>query len=100
MLTETQVQIRCKIADAANATGSAEIAYVSEWLGELPYGIYHWVECQNKSISNGFPDGWTRADLVALEEHGVLKLLSEWQDPSDEFHSKTTYKVTAKLQAA
>ena len=100
MLTETQIEIRRKIAAAAYTTGSTGIVYSSEWLGELPFGVYHWVECQNKIISNDFPNGWTQADLVALERHGFLNLLSEWQDPSDEFHSKTTYQVIALPPAA
>src|SRR5437867_11411861 len=100
MLTETQIEMRGKISAAVAAVGSIEIVYVSEWPGELPFGVYHWIECRNKSISNDFPAAWTRADLVALERYGLLKLLSDWQDPSDEFHFKATYQVTAPPSAA
>jgi hypothetical protein len=93
VLTAMQVAIRDKIATAVRSAGSARVVYRSEWLGYLPFGAYHWVECEGASISDEFPADWSAADLAALERHGFLKLISAWTDPDDEFHSKTTYDV-------
>jgi hypothetical protein len=93
VLTAMQVAIRDRIATAARSAGSARVVHCSEWLGYLPFGAYHWVECEGASISGDFPADWSSADLAALERHGFLKLISAWTDPDDEFHSKTTYEV-------
>lgn len=88
-----QIAIRDKIVTAVRSAGSARIVYRSEWLGYLPFGAYHWVECEGATVSGDFPADWSSADLAALERHGFLKLVSAWIDSDDEFHSKTTYEV-------
>jgi len=91
MLTATQTAIRDRIA----AAGAAQIVYCSEWLGYLPFGAYHWVECGSTSISGDFPLDWAAADLEALERDGFLTLVSAWKDPDDAFNAKVTYAVRA-----
>jgi hypothetical protein len=88
-----RIAIKDKIEAALRLTGSKQITYTSEWLGELPFGVYHWVTCQSDRISDGFPSDWTQDDLAALERQGFLRLVSDWQDPDDEFHHETIYEV-------
>ena len=95
MLTATQIAIRDRIASAR----SPQIVYCSEWLGYLPFGVYHWVECSGTSISDDFPIDWTAADLEALERHGFLTLVATWKDPADAFNTKVTYAVRAPSAA-
>jgi len=92
-LTETQVQIRERILSEVSTLGACQIVYESEWLGYLPWGAYHWIQCENRRISHRFPMDWQRSDILALEREGILKRLSEWQDPNDELHSKIRYEV-------
>ena len=93
MCTPRQLIIRDKIVGAARSNGSQQITYESEWLGYLPFGVYHWVDCGKQRISDAFPSDWTRADLEALEQQGVLRLLSIWKDPHDEFHERVVYEL-------
>src|SRR5262249_10426784 len=91
MLTATQTAIRDRIA----AAGAAQIVYCSEWLGYLPFGAYHWVECAGTSISDDFPIDWAAPDLHALERDGFLTLVAAWKDPDDAFNTKVICAVRA-----
>jgi hypothetical protein len=64
----------------------------SEFLGYLPFGVYQWLECAGKDISNGFVSDWP-AQIMALETTGHLVLIEAWQNPEDEFESKITYAL-------
>jgi hypothetical protein len=86
--------------DLLAAAGANQAVYTSEWLGYLPFGLYHWVECNHATVSDQFPADWTQADLVALERCGFLARVSEWQDPDDEFHSRITYRVGPEPQSS
>jgi len=94
-LSETQTAMRDRIAAAVRRAGATTIVYCSEWLGYLPFGAYHWVECGGASISGEFPTEWAAADLEALERDGFLRQVSAWTDPDDEFNTKVTYAVCA-----
>ena len=73
-----------QIRRALTACPGAEIVYRSEWLGYLPFGLYHWVEVpRGTDISRDFPEGWTLAHLEKLESAGHLRRLSFRQDPED-----------------
>ena len=93
-LTEIQNKIYRQILLNIKATKSSQIVYVSEWLGWFPYGAYHWInDCDGKDITRDFPSGWERLDIDALERKGLLKKISEWQNPNDNFDIKITYDV-------
>lgn len=92
-LSPIQLELWTQIQAASKALESDQILYISEYLGYLPFGIYHCLECAGENISNNFPTYWQKTDLVALEDAGLLLRLEAWQNPEDEFHSKTTFRV-------
>jgi hypothetical protein len=67
--------------------------YRSEWLGYLPFGLYHWVTVGGEDVSARWPWGWGRADLEALERAGVLTKVSERGNPQDSSEVEVGYGV-------
>jgi hypothetical protein len=65
----------------------------SEWLGYLPFGVYHWIEHLGRDLSSDLPGGWTLEDLLALEQAGFLHRLDASQNPEDEFDRQIRYRV-------
>lgn len=45
---------------------SRRFVYSSEWLGYLPFGLYHWLEVNGQDISPSFHSEWGRSDLDTL----------------------------------
>ncbi len=86
---ERRERIRAHIA----ALGAGELDYVSEWLGYLPYGAYHWLEVSGRDATDGMPTGWKLADLVELEREGILERLGEERDPKDDHACRIRYRV-------
>ena len=63
----------CKACDQAETD---EFEYASEWLGYLPYGVYHWVDVGDvKGIESKFPSDWEHSDLEKLVAEGCLEVL-------------------------
>jgi hypothetical protein len=92
-LTDLQNLIRDRISAEVKSRGVSQIVYCTEWLGYLPFGVYHWIECSQQDFSRDFPSGWESTDLTALETGGFLEKIDDWQDPEDEYHHKTTFQV-------
>ncbi len=92
-LSSIQLELWTQIQAASKALESTQVVYISEYLGHLPFGVYHWLECAGENISNHFPTDWQKADLVALEDLRCLVMLEAWQNPNDKFDIKTTYRV-------
>ncbi|MCA2009663.1 hypothetical protein [Tritonibacter mobilis] len=44
------------ISDAVKKSHGGRITYCSEWLGYLPYGLYHWIEVDGRDISDQITD--------------------------------------------
>ena len=86
---DRQERIRRHVA----ALGAAELTYVTEWLGYLPYGVYHWLEVDGRDVTDGMPDGWQLADLVHLEREGLLERIDEARDPKDEHSLRIRFRV-------
>ena len=84
--------LRC-LRTAVEAKRDRRVVYCSEWLGYLPYGVYHWVEVDGQEISKTFPSDWQRTDLEALAKAGLLAKIEEWQNPEDEYDAKVAYEV-------
>jgi hypothetical protein len=82
------------------AKPTRRIVYCSEWLGYLPFGLYHWVNADGQDISLTFPWGWCRTDFEALEKVGALARIDEWRNPSDEDETKITYEVALAAPVA
>ena len=88
---------RC-LRSAVEAKPNQRIVYHKEWLGYLPFGMYHWiVDATGEDISATFPSewqwDWSAQDLEALEIAGLLTKVGEWQNPDDEFEATVTYDV-------
>jgi hypothetical protein len=96
-LSDRQIAIRDRIAKEMRTCGVSEIIYYSQWLGYLPFGVYHWIECNHNDFTKDFPSGWERNDLDALEEYGFLESVDEWQDPEDTYNYTATYHVKKDL---
>ena len=93
-LTAAQTDILGRLRSVVAATPNRQILYCSEWLGYLPYGVYHWIEVDGEDISKSFPSGWGPADIEALERAELLERLEDWQNPDDEYNMKFTYKIS------
>lgn len=94
-LTELQTELLKLLQAAVEAKQNSHVVYCTEWLGELPFGVYQWVEVDGKDISRSFPSGWSRADLDVLQNAGLVEKVDEWQNPDDEFETKITYEVSS-----
>ncbi|QXI31056.1 hypothetical protein [Pseudomonas vanderleydeniana] len=92
-MSDRQGIIKGRIEALVAASAVDEITYQSEWLGYLPFGVYHWIEHQGKEVSSDFPAGWTLEDLAGLERSGFLELIESQQDPTDEFDRRIRYRV-------
>jgi hypothetical protein len=78
-LTPAQREILRLMREAA--AGDARIIYRSEYLGWLPYGQYQGVEVAHpgaeRPVPLGLPSGWEMADILAIEQAGRLRRVSE-----------------------
>ena len=95
-LSLLQTALLSLIAEAASSRGTDSIVYVSEWLGYLPFGVYHWIECDGQDISSDSDLQWQSNDIDALESAGLLTKVGEWRNPKDEHDTKVTYKVQGR----
>jgi hypothetical protein len=92
-LFDFQLELFKHVLKASESLQSDQVVCVSEYLGYLPFGVYHWLECAGQDISKSYQTSWQKTDLVALEDAGLLVRLETWQNSEDEFHSKTTFRV-------
>ncbi|WP_040072041.1 hypothetical protein [Pseudomonas batumici] len=97
-MDERQKTIKSKIEAVVTASESDKIVYKSEWLGYLPFGVYHWVEHQGEDFSSEFPTGWTPEDLASLEQTGFLEKLEAYENPEDEFDLHIRYRVCVERE--
>ena len=83
-LQADEAHILQKIRSAVASRPDADIVYRSEWLGYLPFGLYHRIEVpRGNDISRDFPTGWTFGHLESLESSGHLRRVASRQDPED-----------------
>src|SRR5262245_56485719 len=96
-LTTLQADLLGRLRSAVEGKQSRRVVYCTEWLGYLPFGLYQWIECDGQDISREFPPewrlDWSRTDLDALEEIGLLRKVDEWRNPDDDCDMKITYEV-------
>ena len=94
-----QREILAGLCRVAREQGTDEVKYVSEWLGYLPFGAYHWIEIgEDHSAERALGTEWGSRDLDALESAGWLELVSH--EERDEFDSTTIYRITPAGQEA
>jgi hypothetical protein len=92
-MDERQATIKNKIHAIVTSSESDEITYRSEWLGYLPFPVFHWIEYQGESFSSDFPFDWSLEDLVSLERTGFLETLEAYENPEDSFDRDIRYRV-------
>ncbi|MCG6574730.1 hypothetical protein EGM97_08425 [Pseudomonas sp. AF32] len=92
-MNERQSLIKTRIEAAMIASHCDRIDYQSEWLGYMPFGVYHWVECQGENISSDFPFDWSLEDLAGLEQIGFLETLETYENPEDHYDRHIQYRV-------
>ena len=92
-LSKSQTEIWKQLLSAVEGKPSRQIVYCSEWLGYLPFGVYHWIDVNGQNISQEFPSGWQHSDLKVLEQAGLLRKVDAWQNPQDDYYQKITYEV-------
>jgi hypothetical protein len=97
-LTTTQTELLMCLRRAIQTKQCHRIVYCTEYLGYLPFGLYHWIETDGEDISAELRSesafDWHREDLEALRARGFLTKIDEWTNPSDELETKTTFEVT------
>jgi len=92
-LTALQTDLFRCLRLAVEGKRDRRVVYCSEWLGYLPFGLYHWVDADGHDISRTFPLEWCRQDFEALEKAKLLAKIDEWKNPNDECETKVTYEV-------
>jgi hypothetical protein len=91
--------LRC-LRSAVEAKPNRRVLHCSEWLGYLPFGLYHWMVADGQDISLLLPPDWSRGDLEALQKAGLLVKVEQWENPNDECETKVTYEVALAEAAA
>jgi hypothetical protein len=80
-LTELAINKKCN-----------QLVYISEWLGYLPYGLYHWLEMNGEDISLTLCE-WTNKDLEELVLEGFLLEVSKELREDEPEYEKVTYLI-------
>lgn len=93
LLTTLQSDLFECLRKMVSTKADRRIVYYSEWLGYLPYGLYHWVIIGGQDVSLSLPQGWSRTDFDALERAGLVAKTEEYTDPHDSCETKAVYEV-------
>ena len=71
------------------------MVYCTEYLGYLPFGLYHWFAVSGKVIDlSALPPNFSRSDLDALAAEGLLRFVGRVANAEDESESRTTYELS------
>lgn len=93
-LTATQAKLFATLRSAANRGRSRRVVYCTEYLGYLPFGLYHWIEVNGEAIdASALPWEFTRRDFDALEAVGLLYMVGRLSNAEDELECRTTYEL-------
>lgn len=94
-MTPLQSKLLAVLRSAVEGAPNRQFVHHSEWLGYLPFGLYHWIKANELDVS--FPDewglDWSGQDLDALVTAGYLRKLDHWSNPDDDCETRTTYEV-------
>ena len=94
MLTCVQAELLACLRSAVAGKQNRRVIYCTEYLGYLPFGLYHWFTVDQKDIDrSALPPAFSRADIIALEGAGLLCRVEQLINPDDELEGKTTYEV-------
>ncbi|MCC9606010.1 hypothetical protein LOC68_20035 [Blastopirellula sp. JC732] len=93
-LTQTQKQLLEGIQNAVALDRTKTFDYSTEYLGYLPFGMYHWISVNGKDIGTpNVPFEFSSDDLDKLEVEGHIRKTDHWVDPKDGSRTKTTYVI-------
>jgi hypothetical protein len=87
-LTPVQREILRLMGEAV--AGGGRIIYRSEYLGWFPFGQYQGIEVEpagaERPVPLTLPGGWEMDDLLAIEQAGHLRRVSETHETVDDVH--------------
>ncbi len=94
-LTRTQADLLRCLRSAVAGERSRRVVYCTEYLGYLPFGLYHWMTANGKIIdSSCLPWDFSREDLDALEAAGLLDRVHQLTNVEDSLESRTIFEVS------
>ena len=86
MKPETQQQkLLTTLHEAARQRKRETFCYKSEWLGDLPFDQYHWLEMAGADLVADSPDS-LREDLAILEQAGAIIEVQRREIDADTLH--------------
>ncbi len=92
MKPETQQQkLLTTLHEAAGQRKSETFCYKSEWLGDLPFGQYHWLEMAGADLVADSPDS-LREDLALLEQAGAIIEVQRREIDADTLHISYAFR--------
>lgn len=92
ILTPTQAALVATLRSAVVRERTRRFVYYTEYLGYLPFGMYHGFLVNDKDIdSSALPPDFSRSDLDALERAGRLRVVGRVANADDALESRTTY---------
>jgi hypothetical protein len=95
-LTPTQAALLACLRSAEAGERTRRVVYCTEYLGYLPFRLYHWFIVNGEHIdSSALPPIFSRDDLDALEAAGLLCMVSRLANAENELESRTTYELSA-----
>ena len=95
VLNRIQSSLFAHLQDAMKHAPNDTFVYHTEWLGYLPFGMYHWIVFDGRDVSmpSDWALDWDRQDLDALERDGMIVKIDEWTNPDDHCESRVTYEL-------
>lgn len=95
-LSRVQRRLLSALRSAAADEPMRRVVYCTEYLGYLPFGLYHWFEVRGNRVSNeSLPFDFSHTDLDALVAAGRLRKLGEFRNADDPDESRTVFEVTS-----
>lgn len=86
-LSDAQRDLLSCLHDAFVDSDEQQFEYHREWLGYLPYGLYHWITSESGGSSHVIAsDGtlqWNERDLLELENAGFIETTCRCENPDD-----------------
>jgi hypothetical protein len=101
-LSGIQQDLLVHLLNALENSAVGKFVYHTEWLGYLPFGLYHWITVDGEDISRTIPTDWaldwSSQDLTALEQAGYIETTSKWENPDDDCETATTFRLKTNDQ--
>ena len=93
-MTLQQQKLLKIIQDEVSQSNTDKVYYRSEWLGWLPFGVYHWLQVGDKELKlDSVGTNNLLEDLKRLVTEKYLTQIAYFQDENDEFELHIDYKL-------